>query len=259
MKCVLVFLILLGVKDSLAQVPFYYQFKKVHGTLYSESGDAVSVRIRTRNKIEIEGGSTDQQRFLKTLMVHRHGRNQLEHLLTTSSKITLIVSDKVGVRLEKDKYRLIAGIAGPQKEQSHNLISERYRNTRTPRYVFERNTVELFKGSVEFALNRKMAIESSKVKLFTYEQHEVISNYSMDTISIEPLANPELMYQNLSELFYFAGIHEIYHTRYENINLAIHGEDVETPAYKLERKAFRKRKTLNRRFNKRQLSWGIYD
>jgi hypothetical protein len=251
MRFLLVFLILIWAEESIAQFSFYYQFKKVHGVLYSENGDQVSVRIRSRNRIEIEGGSCDELKFLKTLMIHRHGRKELEHLLTTSSKITLIISDKVGVRLEGKKYRLIAGIAGPQEQQSNSLILETKKETRNPRFVFERNTVEIFKGSVEYAWNRDMAVDTSNVKLFVLDQHEPVTNFSMDTISIERLAHPELMYRNLFELFYFAGIHEIYHTRDENINLAIYGEDAETSAYTLERKAFRKRKWLNRRFKKR--------
>jgi hypothetical protein len=71
----------------------------------------------------------------------------------------------------------------------------------------------------------------------------------MDTIPIEPIMHPNLLYKNYVELYYFGGLHEIYHTTAQNIAIQLKDGDAEFDAFQLELKAFKARKRIHRKFS----------
>jgi len=252
----LLWLFLKFTANSQAQIPLYYAFKQVKGTVFDTEGNAISIRIQSRNKLEIKNcPSAELDMFFRTLILAKHGRKELEHLLSTSSRVTVNISDHVGVMLKDGYYRAVAGLAGPVKEQSRKLVLNEASRTLWQRmfhrqrfiHVYEENTINLFTGVLLLASNPGMILSKEQVRLFDWKKNEEITDFSMDTISIEPFLYPELLYRNKRELFYFAGLHEIYHTRPENIDLQDGLNDPEEDAIELERKAYRFRSRINAR------------
>ncbi len=172
----------------------------------------------------------------------------------------MLCTNKVGILYQHGKYRLMAGLSGPDKDQqTGDLIAEErtgpvwnaWFKKDKEEWVFAENTIELFKGSIAY-VHEPMVLTNSNVKVYNWHTSEEITHFSLDTIAIEPLMNPDLMYRDALELYYFAGIHEIFHTRAANILLQIQHQDHELEAMKLERKAFKQRKRINRRMNRSQ-------
>jgi hypothetical protein len=239
-----------------AQMPFKYKLKKVAGEIYGEDGCPLKVKFKTRQKLLIQNcNDPNLDTLLRSLVLAGEGRKQLEFLLTTSSKIKLTVSEKVGLLFKDGKYRLIGGISGPDKNKDHTLLKNESSITLWTKLfhknrfvlVYRGNTIELFKGSIVYGNDRTAKLSDNDVKIFDWNRNKEITFFSLDTILIEPLANPDMMYKNFRELYYFCGVHEIYHTTPANIELQEEDKDSETDALEMERKAFKKRLAINRK------------
>lgn len=238
---------------SSAQLPFYYKVKKVKGVVYDQSNNAIHVQFVSRRKLRISNCKyIELDSFLRCLTIEKVGRKELEHLLTSSAKTTIIISPKIGIMYKDGKYRLIAGMTGPLNSQSNDLIQ--YKKQRlikkwrhTYNFVYKESTIEIFKASLIYSKKNTYSPSKNEVKIFDWKTNEEIKNFSMDTIKIEPLMHPDMMYKNEKELYYFAGLHEIVHTRPKNIELQEAGRDAEWDAIGRERKAFKKRKRINAR------------
>ena len=223
----------------------------VSGELIQADGSKFSVGVISRSQLQITGCSNPHvDTLLRTLLLTRISRKYLRHLITSASEIRLNVSDKIGIMLRDGKYRLIAGITGPENDELTPLIPEvsnlRLISKRKNK-VFSKNTIELFRGSIFYFQDSTMKLDSTNVALFDFERNELITDFSMDTIPIEPIMYPDKMYQNMTELYYFAGIHEIRHTTPSNIFLQRVKKDPEEDAFLLERKLFRKRKQIQKK------------
>lgn len=248
--------LLLCTAISSAQIPLYYAFKQVKGTVFDKEGNAIRIRMRSRNRLEIKNCQSEElDSFFRTLILAKHGRKELEHLLTTSSNVRVNVSDHVGVMYKDGYYRAVAGLSGPVKGQSRELVLNEASSTLWHRmfhrhrfiHVYKENTIDLFTGVLQIANDKAFNLAKEKVRLFDWKKNEEILDFSMDTICIEPFMYPELLYRNKTELFYFAGLHEIYHTRPENIDLQDGRRDPEKDAIELERKAFKFRSRINKK------------
>lgn len=246
--------------SSYAQLPFYYKLKNVTGSLYTVDKKEVKVSFHSRNRLKISN-CEDQNliQFLSTLTLGKHGRKGLRHLLTTAAKITLVISDTIGISKINGKYYLMAAITGPSIYQSNAIIEDSdHRGLRVPyflrkkRYsrVYAENTIEFFKGSFLYANDSISSLKDKPIKIIDLETSETTTNCSIDSIKIEPLTKPDYLYFNLKEFFYFAGIHEIFHTSSENLRLHMQGGDAEKEAMELEIKAFKGRRKINRKIPK---------
>ncbi|MFP5470839.1 MAG: hypothetical protein ACLGGV_04525 [Bacteroidia bacterium] len=230
------------------QIPLYYKFKKVEGHIFDTNENKISVKFKSRRKLLV-GGFKDKKidTFLRTLTLTKIGRKSLEHLLTTRSKIVLDISNKVGITLIDGKYRLVAGLTGVEENQSNELIQNNNKNTRKYNWVYEENTISIFCGSLNYVNDSSMMLTNKNVFLFDWKTNKEIKEFSMDSIKIEPLMFPDMVYRNLRELYYFTGIHEIYHTTSENIELQEAKLNAEYDAILLEGKAFKRRKKINQK------------
>ena len=238
------------------QPPFYYKIKKIEGTIYDKDNNSIFIDFHSRRKLLIYNSSDSEiNLFLRTLNLAKHGRIELEHLLTTSAKINIEISEKIGIMFKNGKYRLMGGMTGSENNQSDSLIINEINltpwvmlfNKKKYLWVYEENTIEIFKGSVNYINDSSFNLNNSNIKLFDWHTNKEITSFSIDTIKIEDLMYPDMMYKNLKELFYFTGLHEIYHTRPENIEIQEYKGDSEFDAIELEEKAFKKRKTINKR------------
>lgn len=236
-----------------SQLPLYYKIKKVEGEIFKKDAASIGVRIQSRRKLTLKNcQDKNLESFLHTLMITRISRQYLEHLNTTSANITVDLTNKVGILLKDGKYRLIAGITVPSETQSDSLIIDQSSNfrgkrRRDPVYVFEENTITIFEKSIVYARS-EFSLDSSNTILIDAETNQRIEIFSMDTIQIEPLMNPDLLYANCQELYYFTGIHEIFHTTARNIDVQLEdGGDAEYDAYILERRAFKDRARINKK------------
>lgn len=251
-------IILTSFNSSLAQLPFYYKIKQIEGYIYTSAPDPVSVKVLSRRKIEFSNEiDTDTRNFLNTLWLTRYGRKAVEHLLKTNSKIKLIISENIGIDIVDGKYRVMYGIAGPGKNQSDILILNYDKKFKKiiKRKVFEENSIILFKGSLDYGKGDKSKFHKGNVTIINRNTNEEITEFNLDTIKIEPFQAPEWLYQTLKELYYLAGIHEIYHTTSKSIYLFLHGLDPEEPeksAMKIELKA---KKKLNKILRSKKLSY----
>lgn len=236
-----------------AQLPFYYKIKHVEGKVYDNKGNEITIRFKSRNKLLITNcKSIELDSFFRCLTIDKIGRKQLEFLLKTSSKITVIVSPKIGVMYKDGKYRLMAAMTGPTNHQSNLLIENRYHKIRKkirrkPNRVREESTIEIFKGTLIYAKEIGYKPKKEELKLFDWQSNEEIVNFSMDTVKIEPIKYQKMLYMNQKELYYFVGVHEIVHIQPENIDLQIEKKDSERDAMLLETKAFKNRKKINKR------------
>lgn len=251
-KAILIILIILP-NLIFSQLPFYYKLKNVSGKLMQEDSSYFSVRFINRRHLEIIGCKyPNVDTLLRTLTFTRISRKYLEHLIKTSSQIRLEVSDKVGIVFHNGKYHLIAGLTGPEKEKYGELIEERTSNLKflnkrnKPNKVFIQNTIRLFRGTILYYYDTTFKLNMNNVFLFDLNADKQIIEFNMDTIDIEPIMHPDLMYKNMRELYYFAGTHEVFHTTPFNIDLSLHKKNTETDAFILERKLFKKRKKINR-------------
>ena len=257
---IIIFLFSLSTLQFSCRAPLYYKLNKIEGTIYNKN-KAVNVDFHSRRKLHITNCQDSEFiEFLNTLTLARHGRKELEHLLTTSSKVTVSISDKTGIMFKDGKYRLMGGMTGPNIGQSIDLIKNENSETswsktfKKDKYllVYKENTIEIFKGSIAYAKDRSIHLNNTNVKLFDWKTNKEVKAFSMDTIDIEPLMFPDMLYKNDRELFYFAGVHEIYHTRPENIEIQENKGDREVDAIELESKAFKLRQKINKRKIKSQ-------
>lgn len=248
----IVFFILL---NSCSRVPFYYKLKKIQGTVYDENNQPIKVDFHSRRKLGIQNcENKDLELFLRSLTLGRHGRVELEHLLSTEAKIKIIISDKVGIGLKDGKYRLMAAFTGPENFENLELIANNkitFWDVLFDRdkyvWVYNYNTIEIFKGADLFIRDSTINLTKNNTKIFDLDNSKEILEFNIDTITIEPLLFPDMLYKNEKELYYFVGIHEIYHTRPENIKIQQLDGDAEIDAITLEIKAFKKIKAINRR------------
>ncbi|MBX7094481.1 MAG: hypothetical protein K1X56_07165 [Flavobacteriales bacterium] len=235
-----------------SQVPFYYSIKKVEGLVYSKDHLPIHVKVVSRRKLNIQGcNDPELDTLLRTLQLTRTGRKYLEHLITSSSKITIEIEPKVGIIYYSGKYYLMAGLTGPSENQSDSLIQEssnlKVKNRRkNTNWVFQENTITIFSESINYSLDSNYSIKKENVVLFDHKKNEHIAHFNLDTIKIEPVQHPEMLYQNKRELYYFCFIHEIFHTTPKNIALQIEKNNPESDAYKIEKKLFKKRKKINK-------------
>jgi len=153
------------------------------------------------------------------------------------------------------KYRLIAGLTGVEENQSNELIiNEASINVwslifkkNKYLYVYKENSIKIYKGSILYAKDNAYKLTSKNTIIYNRDSNEYINEFSMDTIKIEPLMFPNLLYKNTKELYYFGGLHEIYHTTPKNIEVQENFGNIEYPAMVLEEKAFRKRKKIKKK------------
>jgi len=236
--------------------PLYYKIKKIQGTIYDTDNQSIFVDFHSKRKLKILNSNDPEiDLFLRTLTLARLGRLELEHLLLTSSKITIDISNKIGIMFKDGKYRLMGGMTGPENNQSNSLIINEIDltpwvmlfNKDKYLWVYEENKIELYKGSMNYINDSSFNLKNENIKLFDWHTNKEITSFSIDTIKIEDLMYPDMMYKNLKELFYFAGLHEIYHTRPENIKIQECKGNSEFDAISLEEKAFKKRKRINKR------------
>lgn len=241
--------------NSCSRVPFYYKLKQIQGIVYDENNQPIKVDFHSRRKLKIQNcENKDLELFLRSLTLGRHGRVELEHLLSTNARIKLIISEKVGIGLKDGKYRLMAAFTGPESFENLELIADKkmtFWDVLLDRdkyvWVYNHNIIEIFKGSYLFIKDSTINLTKNNTKIYDLDNSKEIVEFSMDTITIEPLSFPDMLYQNEKELYYFVGIHEIYHTRPENIKIQQLDGDAEIDAITLEIKAFKKRKAINRR------------
>lgn len=242
------------------QIPFYYKLNKIQGTIYDKQGEPISVDFHSRRKLIIKNcRDPELDTFLRTLTLVKYGRKSLEHLLTTPAKISIIISQKIGIMYREGKYRLMGGMTGPDKIQFNRLITNKpersflgslFVNDKYLR-VYEENTIEIFKGLLVYSNDTAIILSKENVKLVNGRFNEEIELFSIDTIKIEPLMYPDMMYKNTRELYFFTGTHEIYHTTPANIEIQEANGNPEIDALELERQAFRLRKKINNREIKR--------
>jgi hypothetical protein len=234
-----------------AQLPLYYVFKNVSGNIYEPGENKVEVKFISRRKLEVKNCSNpDLDTFLRTLTLSRTSRRYLEHLITSDAHMVVDVTNTVGIVRQKGKYHLAAGLTGSSDTQSNELIEDYGSNfeplnkRKKPYWVFKENTIMIFKGSVNYYYS-KFKLDTTNTFLYDLDSHRVFTRFIADTVPLEPIMHPDLMYTNMRELFYFAGTHEIFHTTPKNIDQQVNHEDPETDAYILERKLFLKRKRIN--------------
>lgn len=245
---------ILAPMQDVAQVPFYYKIKKVSGTLYETDGSPFTAKVNSRRNLETSGCKDPKvDTLLKCLTFSRTSRKYLEHLLTTSAQITIEVTDKVGLIHRNGRYWLIAGLTGPGSNQSKKLIVDETSNLKPrnrvkhPYLVYEQNTIQLFRGSILYFYDSTYLLNSDNVQIFDSVSNDFIDTFSMDTISIEPIMYPELMYRNMKEFYYFAGVHEIIHITPSNIDDQIYSMYPEAAAFEVEIKLFKRRNEINRK------------
>ena len=251
---VILILIILTPNLLFSQIPLYYKLKKVRGELFQNDSSIIKVEFVNRRNLAITGCKNPQiDTLLRTLTFTRISRKYLEHLITSSSQITIDVSDMIGLIFKDGKYRLIAGLTGPDNNQSKELITDSTSNLKPrnkykkPYEVFKQNTIQIFKGSIIYYYNSSIILNKNNVFLFDFANNKRILDFSMDTIKIEPILYPDLMYENIRELYYFAGTHEIFHTTPSNIEEQLNKIDAESSAFAIERKLFKKRLAINRK------------
>jgi len=239
-----------------AQIPFYYKIKKIEGTVYDSNKNPIQVKYLNRNKLEIKNcKDSNIDTFLRTLTLAKKGRQQLNHLLTTSSKITISIVNKVALMQIDGKYRLIAGLTGVEDNQSCKLVTNKasvnvWNSTFKKKAflsVYEENTINIFQQSILYGKDTTIQLSNQNTIIYNRDANKYIKEFSMDTIKIEPLMFPDLLYKNTKELYYFAGLHEIFHTTPENIEIQENYGNIEYPAMVLEAKAFKKRKKINKK------------
>jgi hypothetical protein len=242
--------------SSLAQAPFYYKLRSVQGSVFDGAWNEIKARIASRNKLEfLSNGEPAVMEFLQTLTLGRIGRKQLEFLLTTPTEVTVINTNKIGLLFKECRYYLIVGITGPGEGQSDSLIelSDRRKGDR-PWEVFEQSSIELFRGSLLQAHDPGRPLDRSQVKIFDGRTWQEVTEFFLDTISIEPVQRADLLYANNVELYYFCGIHEIHHLQPENVAIQLDFGDTEAGAFRIEEAAMKKRKAIMRRSSRRNLS-----
>ncbi len=155
MKLILIIILLYSFKIQ-AQIPFYYKIKKVEGVVYDTNKNPIQVKFIARNKLEILNCKDKNiDTLLRSLTLGKIGRKQLRNLLSSSSKITISIFDKVGLMLMDGKYRLIAGLTGVEENQSSELILNQasinkwnaiFKKSKFL-FVYKENTINIYKNA----------------------------------------------------------------------------------------------------------------
>lgn len=246
-------LLLLLPGAAYAQWPGYYQYHQIKGKVYLADSSYIKVAIKNRSTLQIQKDCPDPNvaYLLKSLMSTRLSRRYLEHLLSTSSKIILEITPKVGILYSKGKYHYMAGLTGPSIAQ-YRYVNDYGSNLNRWRIfgskeVFEWNKITLFEGSLQY-YHCGGVLDSTNTLIYNNDKGCYIPSFTMDSIKVEPIEHPEMLYENRFEFYYFSAIHECIHTSSKNIELQRfrRGKEENEP-YRREKKALRKRARLNRR------------
>lgn len=231
------------VGNSYSQVPLYYKFKKVSGTILSDN-EEILITFHSRRKLIIKNCKNKSlEEFLRTLIISKTGRKQLEHIINSHANITVNVIDKMGFAKFDSKYHIIAGIT----THPPSLSKIEYNGDST----YAEISISIFKRTIEY-LNSPFKIDSNNSVYYNLDlenDSSKVSNLNYDSVKIEPLMFEEYAYKNIRELYYFCGVHEIEHTKTHNIIKQLNGNfgEIEYDAFKIELKEFRKRKKINRK------------
>ena len=225
--------------------------KPLAGKVYFPNGVLLRVSYAGADRISLNPENKVYQDFFSSLTLCKVGRKQLVHLLNTKSEVTVEISDKICIMYKDSNYRIVAGLTGVDAKQSDSLIMEYYqpRKRADTHFVHKQNTLTIYSGCLNYIKSPSMNLDTSNVILFDWHTNEKITNFSMDTIKIQPFMNPDLLYRNQTELYCFAGIHEIEHLKPENILQQINDGMPEYDAMKIEGIAFRRRRKINRKGN----------
>ncbi len=236
-----------------AQYPGYFKLKTINGTVYNTDNTPIDVEFISRYKLKITNCTDpDVDTLLRTLTLTRVSRDYLTHLITTSAKVVINVSDNIGIAFSEGKYRFIAGICGPDEDQSHTLIPDLTsslcprKTFRHPVNVYAQSTITLFKGSISYVHTGVPELAEQNVQIFDLDSNRCIKTFSMDSVVVEKIMYPDMLYRNTRELYFFGGTHEVCHSTAENI--AVNDSDLcEAMAFDMEKKLFKKRKAINRK------------
>lgn len=223
--------------------------KPISRNFYTIDGKSHSITYFGYKKCVVNSENQQVIQFFTLLPLGRLGRKQLNFLLKTNAKVLLNFSNKICVTYKDGKYRIAAGLTGQNENQSNDVVLEYYQPlSRKKRfYVFKENSLSLYFGCIEYIKNPNIHLDTNNVILFNLHSNQVIHSFSMDTIKIEPFMNPDFLYKNVNELFYFAGIHEIEHLKPDNIIEQILNGEIEKKPMQIEIKAFKRRKQINRK------------
>lgn len=229
----------------------FYRKKPISSTFNSIGNHRFEVRYFGFDSIVFKDlEDKNIQEFFQTMAKMRLGRKQLKHLLRTNADIHIEISERTGIMFKDSLYYLVAGLTGVSNLQSNALIPEYYQPIlwwKDSNYVFKENSIILFKGFLENPDLNPKYIDSTNAIILEWKTNDFIHSFSMDSITIEPIRYADKLFKNKTELFYFAGIHEIEHLRPENIKQQIKKGDIEKRPVKIEKRAFRRRNHLNKK------------
>ena len=159
--------------------------------------------------------------IINDMLITLEGQKGVEHLINTKSKITLVLSEDIGLGVFQGKYGVIYGVAGPTDGQSSKLIKD-YDGGK----VYEENTVTLFKGSLKYGLGDQSALENGDITIQDFETMELTEPTTFNG-EIQKPKFPDLIYKSSFQLNNLGGTHEVDHTTSANIKIQQQGGDAE--------------------------------
>jgi RHS repeat-associated protein len=159
--------------------------------------------------------------IINDMLITAEGQKGVEHLIKTKSKITMVLSEDIGLGTFQGEYGVIYGLTGPSEVQSAKLIKD-YDGGK----VYEENTIILFKGSLKYGLGDKSALENGDITIQDFETMEVTEPTSFNG-EIQKPRFPDKMYKSSFQLNNLCGTHEVDHTTSANIKIQQQGGDPE--------------------------------
>ena len=169
------------------------------------------------------------QAIINDMLITKTGQEQVQHLIDTKTKVTMEVSEDIGIATAGGQYGVIYGNTGPTEKQSSNLVTD-YDGGQ----VYEESTITLYKGSLKYGMGDKSALDEGKITLVNLETGKVKPLKKFDPNKLNKFKYPDKLYKSQFQLFNLGGIHETEHTKSENVKTTQEGGNPEDKPMKKE-------------------------
>ena len=196
----------------------------------SENGTATAT-------YEFVKGTTDEVKaqfmangaaIINDMLITTVGQEQVAHLVKTVTKVTLQISDDIGIAKFEGKYYVMYGVSGPPKDKSDKMVED-YDGGQ----VYEEATITVFKGSLKYGQGDKSELEQGKITMKDLVTGKVTKPNKFKG-KIEPFQHPDKLYNSQFQLNNLGGSHETEHLKSSNIKTKNNGGDYEEEPMKKE-------------------------
>lgn len=217
---------------------------RASGIIYDQKGSRIRVSAVSPLQLKISANcNKDIKDLLLTMWQTRFGRSAVIRLLRSKSRITICFSEKVGfMRTMEGEIYPIYAITGRNDSISRDMIRDYDKEL-----TYAAQTITIFKGSFRHGIGDTSLFMNDQFEVIDQSTGHSLRNIPRDSIThyrVDP--DDPLVFKTYREFMYLCGVHETEHTTSRNIVVDRQNGDAEEGPMKLEKKARKKLKKVEK-------------